>query len=204
MSLPNTKDTKLQSYQEKVLAKAHNLSPKQYIFIAFIIALIGLLIVLMISLSHRPKPIEEYIAITPEALKMDSYASDVSKTYQPLRDQLGDADYDKYVLKLDGEAPSTIPKKNTTITINQDGKRVIVEQKKTKSTAEIAQMYIDEVNENTDYVRQNGGIADLEQLRSMYDGQPKDPEIAKRINDNIDDVIGAERQDLSAEIYVDN
>lgn len=202
MNLPNAKDNKTQSYQDKVLAKAQSLSPKQYIYITASIAAIALIIVFIISLSHKPKPLEEYIATTPEALKMDSYASDVSKAYRPLREQLGDEAYDKYVLKLDGEVQSTIAKtKNTS---NNSDQSIPNEHKKTKSSSEIAKMYIDEINENTEYVRQNGGIADLHQLRSLYDGNPKDPEVAKNINDSIDEVIGADNKNLSSEIYVDN
>lgn len=160
-------------------------------------------IVMLIKIFKQPKPIDNYMADAPEVLMMDGYAGEVSDVHLSLRDQMGDEAYDRYVLgwQEDGVLHyESEGQEKATLEQYQSG-QVPQDADWHASPTEVAKFYIDEVNENNEFVRSQGGIVEVSELKDRYQGRSNDPYLTKRIQQEIAEVTG-ESEDITADLYV--
>lgn len=162
---------------------------QQMIFVGIAaVVLIALIFMLKFMFARQPKSLDKYLADAPGVLEMNTDAGVISKAYLPLREQLGDAAYDKYVLGIPSNDPT--PKSQEDIAADKKMEQLNNYQK----SADVAKQFIQDVQTEQKTVAALGGVATIEQAQAMYNNNPKDPQLAARVRREMQEVKEVEQR----------
>lgn len=158
-----------------------------YIAIA-VLAFFALMLMLKFMLGRQPKSFDKYLADAPAVLDLDTDTGIITKVYEPLKDQMGEAAYDKYVLGIPGNDPT--PK-------SAEDKKADIKMEQLNNyqkSADLAKEFIKDVQTEQNAVKSLGGVATIEQAQAFYNNNPANPQLADRVRREMQEVKDVEQR----------
>lgn len=159
----NTKSTLINKIEKLPIFRGQ---PIHVIAILSIISLLSvfLIIALLIKLfAPQPRTYDEYFENIDQVMQVERDAADAAAVYQPLESQLGTEFYENEVLGMNPR-------------VAQVGENAVDVQREA----------IGNVQTNNAQVRAMGGISTPAELERYYNGNPKDPVAAGKVQQAID------------------
>ncbi|MGP5057693.1 hypothetical protein ACTXIV_03065 [Psychrobacter celer] len=159
----NTKTTLIDKIEKMPIFRG------QPIHVIAIISIIGvlsvfLIIALLIKLfAPQPRTYDDYFENIDQVMQVERDAADAAAVYQPLEEQLGTEFYENEVLGLDPRVAQV-----------------------SESAVDVQIEAINNVQQNNAQVKAMGGISTPAELEQYYNGNPKDPVAASKVQQAID------------------